>query len=395
MAAPNYSINYEDQRFKDVETEKQNALDSMNDMYGDMVNQSQEFYDKQIQASKDYADKQSELQQEKTDHLIDQLNQQKEQAHKDYLKEQSGAYVDWQKQSNQYGAQAEQMAANGLANTGFSEFSNVSMWNTYQNRVSTARESFNQIVLNYDNGIKDAQLANNSALADIYYQALQQQLELSLQGFQYKNDLLREQLQQQQSIDDRYYSRWQDVLNQQNQENSLKEQIRQFEAQMEYQKARDKIADQQWQKEYNLQKKSTNASIAAQKAASKISSSSSSGYRIDTDYYHGDIPETTLVALERFGAFNNTVDKNGKTYQPKGVIYNGKVYGAVSKTGIKVSEWTNNSNFKNSSGVNVSGQNVFYTSDGTYWIWNGSKMTYEKIPAPVNSSVLQKLKKLK
>ena len=36
------------------------------------------------------------------------------------------------------------------------------------------------------------------------------------------------------------------------------EAIRQFEAQMAYQKERDKVADEKWQKEYNLQKKTVN-----------------------------------------------------------------------------------------------------------------------------------------
>ena len=345
-----------------------------------MADQSNQFYDAQIQASKDYAEQQKQLQQEQTDHLIEQIEQQKDKAQRDYIKEQSGAYTDWQKQSNQYGVQAEQMAAQGLSNTGFSESSNVSMWNTYQNRVSAARDSYNEIVLDYDNGIKDAILANNSALAELAYNSLQEQLELALNGFQYKNDLLREQLQQQQSINDRYYSRWQDVVTQMNSENSLKEQIRQFEEQMAYQKQRDAIADKQWEKEYNLSKKS----LSNSSASISNTSSNSSGYTINTNYYQGEIPSTTYTALQRYGAFNNTVDKDGKTYQPKGVIYNGKVYGEVSKTGQTVASYRKeitgkNETIRNSSGVEVNNQNLWKTKDGTYWVWNGSKLTYEPL----------------
>jgi hypothetical protein len=183
----------------------------------------------QINATKDYANTQSQLQQENTNLAIEQINQQKAQAEKDYTKEQAGAYVDWQKQSGQYGANAEAMAAQGLTNTGFSESSQVSMYNTYQNRVATARDSFNRAVLNYDNSIKEAQLANNSKLAEIAFNALQTQLELSLQGFQYKNQLLQTQIEQQQQTEDRYYARWQDVLGQMNQENQFAESIRQYE----------------------------------------------------------------------------------------------------------------------------------------------------------------------
>ena len=180
------AVNYNDPRFAQVETDKNNALNSMNSTYNSMINQSDKFYQDQIDAAKKYEETQTKLQQEQTDFAIEQVNQQKEQAHKDYIKEQSGAYTDWQKQSGQYGANAEQMAANGLAGTGYSESSQVSMYNTYQNRVATARESYNKAVLNYDNAIKDATLQNNAKLAEIAYQTLQKQLELSLEGFQYR-----------------------------------------------------------------------------------------------------------------------------------------------------------------------------------------------------------------
>ena len=57
---------------------------------------------------------------------------------------------------------------------------------------------------------------------------MQQQLELSLQGFQYKNQLVLEQANTKVEMDNMYWGRYQDVLNQINTENALNEQIRQF-----------------------------------------------------------------------------------------------------------------------------------------------------------------------
>ena len=225
-----YNINYEDERFKEVETQKQEAISENEKLYSGMIDSSDKYYQDQINASKDWADKQTQLQQEQTDFAIEQIEQQKDQAKKDYTKEQSGAYVDWQKQSNKQGVRAEQIADMGMQNTGYSESSQVSMYNTYQNRVATARESYNNAILNYNNAIKDARLQNNAALAEIAYQALQTQLELSLQGFQYKNQLLQTMANQKLSIENNYYNRYQDVLQQINTENSLAEQIRQFNA---------------------------------------------------------------------------------------------------------------------------------------------------------------------
>lgn len=229
MATPNYNINYDDKRFTEVEADKKAALTDVEKTYGGMVNESDKYYQAQINATEQWGKTQQKNQQAMTDFTIEQINQQKDQAHKDYIKEQSGAYADWQKQSNQYGANAEQVAAQGLANTGYSESSQVAMYNQYQNRVATAREVFNRAVLDYDNDIKEARLQNSSKLAEIAYNTLQKKLELGLQGFQYKNQLIIEQSNQKLKVDEMHYNRYQDVLEQINAENTLKEQIRQHE----------------------------------------------------------------------------------------------------------------------------------------------------------------------
>lgn len=262
--AENYDINYEDERFAQVETDKTQALSDLENTYAGMISESDKYYQQQIDASQAWADKQTQLQQEQTDFAIEQIEQNKEQAQKDYIKEQSGAYVDWQKQSNQYGANAEAMAANGLTNTGYSESSQVSMYNTYQNRVATARESYNLAVQNFNNSITEARLQNNSVLAEIAFEALQTQLELSLQGFQYKNQLVQEQSNQKIALEESYYNRYLDVLNQMNTENALAEEIRQYnESMAEEQRQYDQNYQlqlqqyeegiRQWQAEYDLQ----------------------------------------------------------------------------------------------------------------------------------------------
>ena len=286
MATPNYNIDYNDKRFTQVEADKKEALSQVENMYGGMINNSDKYYQAQIDVSKQWADKQTQLQQEQTDFAIDKIEQQKAQAKKDYTKEQSGAYVDWQKQSNPYGAQAEQMAAGGFTGSGYSESSQVAMYNQYQNRVATARESYNLAVQNYNNSITEARLQNNSVLAEIAYKALQQQLELSLQGFQYKNTLLLEKADKIRETDQIYHSRYQDVLKQINTENALAEEVRQYNESLAFQKqqeANDKaykdaqiaLAREQfnWQK---AQASSSGSSSSIKKSSSSKGSSSSS-----------------------------------------------------------------------------------------------------------------------
>ena len=259
--ANNYSVNYDDQRFTQVESDKQQALTDLEKTYSGMIGESDKYYQAQIDASKQWAETQSQLQQENTDFAIGEIEQQKQQAQKDYTKEQSGAYVDWQKQSNQYGANAEQQAAAGMTGTGFSESAQVSMYNTYQNRVMTARESFTRAVQAYDSDIQAARLQNNSILAEIAYQSLQQQLELSLQGFQYKNNLILEQANKKVELENTYYSRYMDVLNQINTENAMAEEIRQYNQNYELQLKQYNESVRQFNQSYELQKKEYQESI--------------------------------------------------------------------------------------------------------------------------------------
>lgn len=258
--------NYNDERFAEVESDKRQALSELEQTYAGIISQSDKYYQAQIDASKQWADKQSQLQQENTDFTIEQIEQQKQQTQKDYTKEQSGAYVDWQKQSNQYGVNAENMAAGGMAGTGYSESSQVSMYNTYQNRVATAREVYNQAVLSYNNAIKEARLQNNSILAEIAYQALQQQLELSLQGFQYKNQLILDKQNKKTELENTYYGRYMDVLNQINTENALAEEIRQYNQNYQFQLQQFEEQKRQYDLEYQESVRQFNEEIARLKA---------------------------------------------------------------------------------------------------------------------------------
>ena len=240
-----YDINYDDQRFQDVEADKKNAISENEKLYSGMIDDSEGFYQAQVDATKEWEKKQTELQQQQTDFAIDQIEQQKDQAKKDYTKEQSGAYADWQKQSNQYGANAEKQAEMGMSNTGYSESAQTAMYNNYQQRVTAAKEAFNVIIQNFNNKITEARLQGNAALAEIAFNYLQKQLELNLQGFQYKNELLQTMAQQKTELEQMYHDRWQDVLGQINTENALAEEIRQFNESMalereqwEWQKAR-------------------------------------------------------------------------------------------------------------------------------------------------------------
>ena len=360
------AVNYNDSRFTQVEEEKNQALNEVNNLYGTMVNDSQKYYQDQIDAVKDYADTQANIQQENTDFAIEKVEQQKEWAEQDYTKEQKGAYADWQKQSNEYGANAEALASQGMTNTGYADTQQTNMYVAYQNRVATARESYNRAVVEYDNAIKEAQLQNNSALAEIAFNALQTELELSLQGFQYKNQLLQTQLEQKNNTEDRYYSRWQNVLQQINTENALAEQVRQYNESMKLQ--RDQF---NWQKQQAQLSRSSSGGSSGGKSSTKLTSgSSSSKGGSSSGLTSGSNGKSDA---EVYGTF-----KNG--YQPKGI----SGYGELKASKYKVKDVFMND------GSSFSKQNI-WQAGGHYFVWDGSIKDYVDVTDKVKTSVSKKV----
>lgn len=206
------AVNYEDERLAKVEQERQDALDKATATYTGMMEKSQQLYQEQIDATRAWEEERKQLQQEQTDFAIEQTQKQKEQAEKAYQKEQSAAYADWQKEKNAYGVNAEQMAEAGLAGSGYSESARMNMYNTYQLRATAARDSITQAVADFDAAMQAAVLQNDVAMAEIAFQALQQRMTLSLEGFQYENQLIFALEDEKKAIDSQYDSKWEDVL---------------------------------------------------------------------------------------------------------------------------------------------------------------------------------------
>lgn len=246
------AVNYEDKRLQKVEESKNAALTEVEQAYGGAIEQTESIYQQLDQNVQNYADKQTQLQQEQTDFAVEQIEQQKDQTQKDYLKEQSAAYTDYKKQTAQHGVEAEAMAAQGMAGTGYSESSKVSMYNTYQNRVATARATMEEAIVSYNNAMTEAKLQNNSVLAEIAFNALQQSAEYALQGLLQKNQLLTEQLGMKLNVESMYHGQYMDILDQINTEKAQEEQIRQFD--LSHQLDVEALAQEQnrWQAEYDL-----------------------------------------------------------------------------------------------------------------------------------------------
>lgn len=282
--AGKYDVNYNDKRLTDVEAEKKAALNEVDVQYGNMYSDATKYYDNAINKygvqdengnwnKGSMAAIQTDLANKKTEQEIKEIEQQKDWAEKDYIKEQRGAYVDFQKQSDPYGVDAEKRAEAGLSGAaGYLATIQERNYNTYQNRVAVAREAFVRAIQGYDNLITDAKLQNSSVLAEIALNTLEQTTTLALQGLQYKNTLLQEQAAKKLQLKQFYSTEYQNVLTQLNREKEFAFQQDQAEIENKRQQALLEIA----QGEYKIKQEQW-AQEKAEKAAAKIAKAQSTG----------------------------------------------------------------------------------------------------------------------
>lgn len=248
------AVNYNDNRFLQVEDEKNQKLEETNKTYQDLINERNDLTNQQNDLVNQWQQTQNENLDKQLQFQQDLINQQKQEAEKSYQDEAKSAYTDYRKETDNYGVSREQQLASGLGGAGgYSESSRVSMYNTYQNRLSTARKSMDKAYLEFDNAIREAQLTNDVTKAENALQALQQKLQIALEGFNYKSEQTQNKLAMQQQINNEYYNRYQDVLNQINYENEQAE------------------ARRRWEKEYALSQQQ----LAISRAKNSSTSSSS------------------------------------------------------------------------------------------------------------------------
>ena len=368
------SVNYNDERFTQVENEKQSELNKYNQTYDNLINERNQFTNQQQDLVNQWEDTQKQIANDNLNHQIDLYNQQKDKAEQEYQDEAKASYIDYQKEVDKYGVSRENVVNNGLSNSGYAESSKVDMYNTYQNRVATARKGLNDAKLEFDNAIKEAQLQNNATLAENALTALQQKLNIALEGFNYKTEQENNKLNWNYNINNNYYNRYKDVESQINYENEQAEAIRQFNEQMAYQKEQQRLEQERWEKELEYQKQqdaisnsqkwaSINASYGGSGSSGGETLTDSSGTGIITEYYKGSINPD----VSKYGAFSTT-DVNGTAYQPKGI----SGHGYLSKTGDKISVKTQT---LRGSKTTVK-QNIWKAEDGTKWVWDGTRNTY-------------------
>ena len=261
-----------DERLSKIEEQRQAALNQSNNAYGEMLQNNQNLYNQQNSFLNQYESTQNDMLDRQLAFQESLINQQKDKARQNMEAEQKRARNDYTSYINPYGVQAESFASNGLLNSGVSETAKLGGYNTYQNRLASANKVMQDAFTQYDNDMNEARLNNDVQKAQNALEKLKMQLEYSENYYNNKNTLTQNQLQYNQTLDSEYFNRYNAEYNNIQEEKAREEAIRQWQAQFDYQKQQDALAQQNWEREYALSQAKTYGSSG---------SGSSGGYSLD------------------------------------------------------------------------------------------------------------------
>ena len=285
-----------------------------------LVNQQNSLLNQQEQKQNDLINQQTQMQ-------VDELNREKEKLDKETQKTTSGLYSSWQKQANQYGAGMEQLAQQGLGNSGYAESTRTSLYNAYQKSVTDTLNNANELKADYDFKITQARQNGSVQQAQAALDLYSQRLQLLTQNYELRQN--REQYLYQQERDRISDQQWQKSFDEQVRQNEIENQWRQKE--FDYQQQRDAVADSQWQQQFNLSKKKSSSGSSSKKSSSKSSSgnlSVSGGSSSSSGGYTAQEVISNMKVLAGPGLKNNIKDGiSGKTFSSPDELLN--YYGYV------------------------------------------------------------------
>lgn len=242
----------DESNFKTLQKQKEKALNTSNKTYDELLKGNNAITDSVNDYINQYSTTQSEIYDKNLAREQEKADLGKKQAEEEFNKEaiaSKNAYYDF---TNPYGVQRELQAQQGLGNSGYSETVKSQAWTAQQNRTAQARATMNKAKLQFDEDMKDARLNNDVLKAQLALDTLKMKQDETLRSFNYKSDITQQRLANNQNLDSDYANRYNNIWNRIMTENQQKEDKRQFDEKMAYQKERDKVEDAKWEKEYNL-----------------------------------------------------------------------------------------------------------------------------------------------
>lgn len=259
-----------------------------------------------------------------TKQAIAEIERNKQKTNDELVKTNRGLYTDYQKQVNPYGANAESLAQQGLNNSGLAETTKANYYNTYQTARTEATNNANTIKADFDADIVAARQNGDIQKAQAALELFKQKASDLLNFYNLRFDV--DQFNYQKSRDRVSDNQWQKQYDYQVSRDKVSD--KQWDKTFKYQKSRDKVADSQWLKEYNLSKKkvvSSSSGGSSRKSSSKSSKKSKSSKTLSVSSGNSSKKSSgsktpqeimkNVVTLQGPGIANNIKDKStGKTY---------------------------------------------------------------------------------
>jgi len=291
-----------DPRYEQLKTEEQNMQQKSLDLTQGLVEKSagiaeqqNAFLDTYQQEQKDIVNRGIELEQQK-------LGQVKTDQAKAFQKEATGAYTDYQKFTNQYGAQAEQQAMEGTTGTGFSETSKVRAYGEYQRRYTSAKDTMEKNNVAVDLAMSEARLKGDVQLAQQALELYTMKNQNTLRDFEFSSNLALQQITTNMNIANMFYGRQQDLINQITQQQQAQFQREQFD----YSKEQDRMAQSNWEREFKALQAERNRDYA-------LKQQSMNSTQPITDTQSGNVSGTEL--MPRVNSFFKYYDNSFKTVE--------------------------------------------------------------------------------
>lgn len=298
-----------------------------------LVNRQGQMLDESLQKQNDIINRQTQMQ-------VDSLARQKEDIDKEATQQNRALYQDYRKATNPFGQQAEKLAGQGLANSGYAETTMSRLYNTYQNNITSTLNNARDLKADVDFQINQARQNGDITLAQNALELYKQKMQLLSEEYDLRNN--REQFLYQKQQDALAQRNWQTEFDYQRAQNDRnynyqvsrdKVSDKQWNKTFNYQKSRDKVSDSQWQKEYELSKKakaSSSRSSGGSRRSYTTRKSSSSPTSINTDDGNTKLSKNAQNVLDNVKELLKETAKGGLTLGSiVGNLKSGNVTGAL------------------------------------------------------------------
>lgn len=284
-----------------------------------LTSKKNEMLDNSLQQQQDIANKQTEMN-------VAELERNKQEVDKDVDKTNKALYAEYRKASNPYGSTAENLASQGLGNSGYAETTQTNLYNTYQKNITDTLNNARDLKADFDVQISKARQTGDITLAQNALEIYNQKMQLLTQEYELKNN--REQFLYQKEQDALSQSNWEKEYAYQKQRDQVSD--NQWQQSFDYQKQRDNVSDSQWQKEYELSKKAS-ASRASRSSNSTSKSSEKNELVTNTsEQYTAKDIMSKMTILQRPGNQGAVKDGiSGKTFSSVDALLNYYGYAGV------------------------------------------------------------------